>query len=112
MGEGFLPAGICASPEGDRLAVVGRRSPDSPTNLYVLDLVSGTLETATANEDMEIKTNPRDLTWSPDGTYVVLVARGVLSGPETYNAPAASLSSAFYNLYRVPVGSPGKSGSG
>jgi Tol biopolymer transport system component len=104
MGEGFLPAGICASPEGDRLAVVGRRSPDSPTNLYVLDLASGTLETATANEDMEVKTNPQDLTWSPDGSYVVLVARGVLSGPETYGAPAASLSSAFYNLYRVPVG--------
>ena len=104
VGEGFSPAGICASPEGDRLAVVGRRSPDSPTNLYVLDLASGALETATANEDMEIKTNPRDLTWSPDGSYVVLVARGVLSGPETYGAPAASLSSAFYNLYRVPVG--------
>ena len=104
VGEGFLPAGICASPEGDRLAVVGRRSPDSPTNLYVLDLASEALETATANEDMEVKTNPRDLTWSPDGSYVVLVARGVLSGPETYGAPAASLSSAFYNLYRVPVG--------
>jgi len=104
VGEGFLPAGICASPEGDRLAVVGRRSPDSPTNLYVLDLDSEALEAATANEDMEVKTNPRDLAWSPDGSYVVLVARGVLSGPETYDAPAASLSSAFYNLYRVPVG--------
>lgn len=104
VGEGFLPAGICASPGGDRLAVVGRRSPDSPTNLYVLDLASEALEAATANEDMEVKTNPRDLTWSPDGSYVVLVARGVLSGPETYDAPAASLSSAFYNLYRVPVG--------
>jgi TolB protein len=104
VGEGFLPAGICSSPEGDRLAVVGRRSPDSPTNLYVLDLASEALETATANEDMEVKTNPQDLTWSPDGSYVVLVARGVLSGPETYDAPAASLSSAFYNLYRVPVG--------
>jgi dipeptidyl aminopeptidase/acylaminoacyl peptidase len=112
VGEGFLPAGICASPEGDRLAVVGRRSPDSPTNLYILDLASEALEAATANEDMEIKTNPRDITWSPDGSYVVLVARGVLSGPETYDASAASLSSAFYNLYRVPVGAPGKSGSG
>ena len=112
VGEGFLPAGICASPEGDRLAVVGRRSPDSPTNLYILELASEALKAATANEDMEIKTNPRDLTWSPDGSYVVLVARGVLSGPETYDASAASLSSAFYNLYRVPVGAPGKSGSG
>ena len=107
VGEGFLPAGICASPEGDRLAVVGRRSPDSPTNLYILDLASQALESATANENMEVKTNPRDLAWSPDGSYVVLVARGALSGPEVYDAPAASLSSAFYNLYRVPVGAPG-----
>ena len=107
VGQGFLPAGICASPEGDRLAVVGRRSPDSPTDLYVLDLASQALHAATANENMEFKTSPRDLTWSPDGSYVVLVARVALSGPEVYDAPAQSLSSAFYNLYRVPVGGRG-----
>lgn len=104
IGEGFLPVAICASPEGNRLAVVGRRSPDSPTNLYVLDLASEALRAVTTNENMEVKTNPRDLTWSPDGSYVVLVARVALSGPEVYDAPARSLSSAFYNLYRVPVG--------
>ena len=86
-----------------RLAVVGRRNLGSPTNLYVLDLASDTLEAATANENMEVKTNPLDLAWSPDGNHVILVARGALSGPEVYDAPARTLSSAFYNLYEVPV---------
>ena len=113
VGDGFLPAGICASPEGDRLAVIGRRSPDPPTNLYVPDLASEALKAATANQDRKVKINPPEIPWSPNGSYVVLVARGVLSAPaETYDAPAASLSSAFYNLYRVPVGAPGESGSG
>jgi hypothetical protein len=53
---------------------------------------------------MEIKTNPRDLAWTPDGRSVVLVARGALSGPKLYDAPASTLSSPFYNLYEVPVG--------
>jgi hypothetical protein len=34
---------------------------------------------------------------------VILVARGALSGPEVYDGPAQTLSSAFYNLYEVPV---------
>ena len=103
IGEDFIAASTRVSPDGDRLAVVGRRNPGSPTNLYVLDLASGTLEAATANENMEVKTNPLDLAWSPDGGSVVLVARGALPGPEVYDAPAQSLSSAFYNLYEVPV---------
>jgi hypothetical protein len=103
IGENFVAASIRASPDGQRLAVVGRRNPGSPTNLYVLDLASDTLEAATANENMEVKTNPLDLTWSPDGRHVILVARGALSGPEVYDAPAQTLSSAFYNLYEVPV---------
>ena len=103
IGEDFVAASIRASPDGQRLAVVGRRSPGSPTNLYVLDLASDTLEAATANENMEVKTNPLDLTWSPDGKHVILVARGALSGPEVYDVPAQTLSSAFYNLYEVPV---------
>jgi hypothetical protein len=90
------------------LAVVGRRNPGSPTNLYVLDLASETLEAVTANENMEIKTNPRDLAWSPDGGSVVLVARGALSTPKVYDAPASTLSSAFYNLYEVPAGGGSK----
>jgi len=103
IGGNFVAASIRVSPDGQRLAVVGRRNPGSPTNLYVLDLASETLEAATANETMEVKTNPLDLTWSPDGDYVILVARGALSGPEVYDVPAQTLSSAFYNLYEVPV---------
>lgn len=108
-GEGFVATSIGVSPDGGRLAVVGRRNPGSPTNLYVLDLASDALEAATANQNMEIKTTPRDLAWSPDGSAVILVARGALSGPEVYDAPAQSLSSAFYNLYEVPVGDSGGS---
>jgi len=103
IGEDFMAASIKVSPGGQRLAVVGRRNLGSPTNLYVLDLASDTLEAATANENMEVKTNPLDLAWSPDGNHVILVARGALSGPEVYDAPARTLSSAFYNLYEVPV---------
>jgi Tol biopolymer transport system component len=103
IGEDFVAANIRVSPDGQRLAVVGRRNPGSPTNLYVLDLVSNTLEAATANENMEVKTNPLDLAWYPDGNHVILVARSALSGPEVYDAPAQTLASAFYNLYEVPV---------
>lgn len=104
VGEDFVAASISVSPDGGRLAVVGRRNPGSPTNLYVLDLASDTLKAATTNESMEIKTNPRDLAWYPDGSSVVLVARGAFSGPEVYDAPAKSLSAAFYSLYEVRVG--------
>ena len=107
VGEGFVAASASVSPEGDRLAVIGRRNLGSPTNLYVLNLDPGTLDTATTNEDMEIRTNPRDLSWSPDGQSVILVAREALTGPTIYDTPAKELSSAFYNLYQVPVGKPG-----
>ncbi|MBV9455236.1 MAG: PD40 domain-containing protein [Rubrobacter sp.] len=103
VGEGFVASSISVSPDGDRLAVVGRRNPGSPTNLYVLDVTSDTLGVATANQNMEIKTNPRDLAWFPNGRSVVLVARGAFYGTEVYDDPAKSLSSAFYNLYEVPV---------
>ena len=103
VGEDFVPASIASSPDGASLAVLGRRSSRSPTDLYVLDLASDALDAATANENMEIKTKPRDLAWSPDGSYVVVVARGILSGPKVYGSPAEDLSSAFYNIYRVPV---------
>jgi dipeptidyl aminopeptidase/acylaminoacyl peptidase len=104
VGEDFVAASISTSPDGNRLAVVGRRNPSSPTNLYVLDLASDSLETITTNENMEIKAGPRNLAWSPDGRYVILVARGALSGPKAYDAPAGNLLSAFYNLYLVEVG--------
>jgi Lipoprotein LpqB beta-propeller domain len=103
VGEDFAAANISVSPDGGRLAVVGRRSPGSPTNLYVLNLASNTLEAVTTNENMEIKTNPRDLAWSPDGGSVIVVARGILSGPKMFDVPAEALSSAFYNLYEVEV---------
>ena len=106
VGEDFVAASISTSPDARRLAVVGRRNPGSPTHLYVLDLTSETLKAATANESMEVKTNPRDLAWSPDGRSVVLVARGPLSGHEVYDAPANTLMSAFYKLYEVPVDDP------
>lgn len=106
VGEEFVSASANVSPEGDRLAVIGRRNLGSPTNLYVLNLDSGTLDTATTNEDMEIKTNPRDLSWSSDGQSVILVARVALTGPTLYDTPAEELTSAFYNLYQVPVGKP------
>jgi Tol biopolymer transport system component len=103
VGEDFIAASISVSPDGSRLAVVGRRNSSSPTNLYVLDLASESLEAATTNENMEVKTNPLDLTWTPNGRSVILIARGALSGPKIYDVPAQSLSSAFYNLYEVPV---------
>jgi TolB protein len=111
VGEDFVASSISVSPDGSHLAVVGRRNPGSPTNLYILDLSSDTLEAATTNENMEIKTNPRDFSWSPDGSSVILVARSVLSGPKVYDAPANTLSSAFYNLYEVPVGNSSGGGS-
>ncbi|CAA9422154.1 MAG: hypothetical protein AVDCRST_MAG37-16 [uncultured Rubrobacteraceae bacterium] len=106
VGEGFVAASVSVSPKGDRLAVIGRRNLSSPTNLYVLNIDSGTLDTATTNEDMEIKASPRDLSWSPDSQSVILVAREALTGPTIYDTPAEELSSAFYNLYQVPVGEP------
>ncbi len=104
VGEDFIPASIAVSPDGTSLAVLGRRSSRSPTDLYVLGLASDALDAVTTNENMEIKTKPGDLSWSPDGSYIVVVARGVLSGPKVYGSPAKDLSSAFYNVYGVPAG--------
>ncbi|CAA9456449.1 MAG: hypothetical protein AVDCRST_MAG25-177 [uncultured Rubrobacteraceae bacterium] len=103
VGEDFVPASVAVSPDGESLAVLGRRNARSPTDLYVLDLASGDLDVLTANENMEIKTKPRDLAWSPGSDYVLLVARGMLPGPKVYSSPARDLSSAFYNIYGVPV---------
>ena len=104
VGEDFIAGGARVSPEGDRLAVVGRLNPKSPLNLYVLNLRTGGFDPVTTNEDMEIKTGPDDLAWSPAGTSVVIVARGASSGePEVRAAPADELLDAFYNLYEVPI---------
>ncbi len=83
--------------------MIGRRNPGSPTNLYVLDLGSDAFEAATTSEAILIKTNPHDLALSPHGESVILVAREAFSGPAVYDTAAEEISSAFYNLYQVPV---------
>jgi Tol biopolymer transport system component len=104
VGEDFVASSIRVSPDGKRLALIGRLNPSSPINLYVLDLASESLEALTSNEEMEIKTGPDDLAWSPDGESVAIVARGALSEePRVRAAPADTLLEDFYNLYEVPV---------
>jgi len=103
VGEDFVASSIRVSPD-DRLAVIGRLNPKSPTNLYVLDPAAKKLEAITANEDMEIKTDPEDLAWSPDGSNVAIIARGTPSTePEVRTEPADRLLRDFYNLYEIPV---------
>ena len=65
------------------------------------------LTAVTTNEDMEIKTGPDDLAWSPGGESVAVIARGTLSTePEVRATPADRLLADFYNLYEIPVGGP------
>lgn len=104
IGGDFVASNLQRDPRGERLAMVGRRNPGSPENLYVLDLSTKKFEAVTTNEDMEIKTGTEDLSWSSDGSSVVIVARAVLSEPKVYSAPADTLVADFYNLYQVPVG--------
>ena len=107
VGEDFVAASIRVSPDGERLAVIGRLNPKSPPNLYVLDPLAKNLTAVTTNEDMEIKTGPDDLAWSPGGKSVAVVARGIPSTePEVRADPADRLLRDFYNLYEIPVSSP------
>jgi Tol biopolymer transport system component len=111
VGEDFVAAGVRVSPDGERLAVIGRLNPKSPLNLYVLDLTTENLVAVTTNEDMEIKTGSDDLDWSPRGDSVAIVARGAPSGePSVRAAPSETLLEDFYNLYEVPVGVPAGGG--
>jgi len=104
VGEDFVAASIRVSPDGGKLAVIGRLNPKSPTNLYVLDLLAEDFRAMTTNEDMEIKTGPDDLAWSPGGESVAIVARGTPSTePEVRPAQARELLEDFYNLYEIPV---------
>jgi Tol biopolymer transport system component len=104
VGEDFVASSIRVSPDGDRLAIIGRLNPKSPINLYVLDPATEKLEAITANEDMEIKTDPGDLAWSPNGKNVAIIARGTPSTePEVRTEPADRLLRDFYNLYEIPV---------
>jgi Tol biopolymer transport system component len=105
VGEDFVAASVRVSPDGEQLAVIGRLNPKSPANLYVLDLLAKDLKAVTTNEDMEIKTGPDDLAWSPGGKSVAIVARGTPSTePEVRAEPVDRLLRDFYNLYEVPVG--------
>jgi TolB protein len=104
VGKDFGAASVRVSPDGGRLAVIGRLNPKSPANVYVLDLLTENLRAVTTNEDMEIKTGPDDLAWSPGGGSVAIVARGIPSTePEVRPAPAQDLLEDFYNLYEIPV---------
>jgi Tol biopolymer transport system component len=107
VGEDFVAASIRVSPDSERLAVIGRLNPKSPTNLYVLNPLAKDLTAVTMNEDMEIKTGPDDLAWSPGGESVAVIARGTPSTePEVRAAPADRLLRDFYNLYEIPVAGP------
>lgn len=103
VGQDFIASSIEASPDGDRLALLGRRDSGSAINLYVLDLSEESLYAATSNENMEIQTGADSLDWSPDGDSVAVVARSSVSEPRVYNGSASSLLEDFYNLYEVPV---------
>jgi Tol biopolymer transport system component len=108
VGEDFVASSIRVSPDGGRLAVIGRLNPNAPVNLYVLDLAAQDLEAVTTNEDMQIMTGPDDLAWSPGGDSVAIVARGALSEePRVRAAPKRALLEDFYNLYEIPVGDRG-----
>ena len=107
VGEDFVAASIRVSPDGERLALIGRLNPKSPTNLYVLDPLAKDLTAVTTNEDMEIKTGPDDLAWSPSGDSVAVIARGTPSTePEVRATFADRLLEDFYNLYEIPVSGP------
>jgi TolB protein len=107
VGEDFVAASIRVSPDGERLAIIGRLNPKAPTNLHVLDPLAKDLTAVTTNEDMEIKTGPDDLAWSPGGGSVAVIARGTPSTePEVRAVPADRLLRDFYNLYEIPVGGP------
>ncbi len=110
VGGDFVAVGIEASPDGQRLAVIGRLSPNSPANVYLLDPSDRRLEALTKNEDMEIKAGPDDLDWSADGERLAIVARTKISGPKVRSGPADSLKTEFYNLYEIPVEQDERSG--
>lgn len=103
VGRDFIASAIKVSPEGGRLALLGRRDSGSSTNLYILDLSEGRLSSATVNENMDIRTDADSLDFSNDGESVAIVARSDISGPRVYNGSADTLLANFYNIYEVPV---------
>ena len=103
VGEDFVASSIRVSPDGKRLAVIGRLNPTAPA--------AEDLEAVTTNEDMEIKTGPGDLAWSPGGRSVAIVARRANSEePVVRAAPKGALLEDFYNLYEIPIEDQGEMG--
>lgn len=103
VGEDFIASSLRASPDGKQLAVIGRRNPNSLTNLYIINVATNDLQAVTSNDDMEIKTGPEDLAWSHSGKDVAIIASGAVTSLKVHAAPASSLLADFYNLYEVPV---------
>lgn len=103
VGRDFIASAIKVSPDGGRLALLGRRDSGSSTNLYILDLSEGRLSSATVNENMDIRTDADSLDFSNDGESVAIVARSDISGPRVYNGSSDTLLANFYNIYEVPV---------
>jgi Tol biopolymer transport system component len=98
-----VASSLKASPNGKKLAVLGRRSSGSSTNLYLLNPESTRFEALTSNEGMNIKTGGKNIAWSPDGKSVVIVAQSSSSKTGTYNKYSDELLKPFYNLYEVPT---------
>src|SRR3712207_7025050 len=63
VGKDFVAASIRVSPDGGRLAVIGRLQPQSPTKLYVPGPASEELEALTAKQDIGIKTGEDRFSW-------------------------------------------------
>lgn len=103
VGEDFVASSLKRNSKGDLLAVVGRRNSSSPANLYVLNPDVGEFVAATTNENMEIKTEAKDLAWSSDDRRVAIVARTMISEPRVYDVQVDTLVSDFYNVYEVPI---------
>lgn len=103
VGRDFIASSAKVSPDGGRLALLGRRDSGSATNLYILDLSDGSLNSATVNENMDIRTGADSLDWANDGRSLAIVARSDISGPRVYNGSADSLLADFYNVYEVPT---------
>lgn len=106
VGEDFVASSIKRNPNGDLLAIVGRRNPNSPANLYLLRPGVRDLVAVTANENMEIKTEAVNLEWSNDGRRAAIVARKILTEARIHDILTDELVSDFYNIYEVPMDKP------
>lgn len=103
VGKDFVASSLKSSPDREELAILGRRSSGSSTNLYLLRPKDASFNALTSNDGMKIKTGGENMAWSPDGESVVIVAQSSSSETGTYDKYADELLKTFYNLYEVPV---------